>query len=337
MQSKVGRDIQWQSLDVASPVLQERVSVVAAKGIPYLPHANRFQTLNLYLRKTEVSENLIGSAPSSFGGLTADRNSKCLVYVHGGAWRDPLVTADSIEAAVAWAFRPSETSSAIQAIASINYTLSAFPSRDSLDPHRSDPAREAVHPQHVKDVLTALSFLRSFGLDDRSYVLAGHSAGACITFQAILQCPACYGLDEVTAVPCPAAMLGLNGLYDLDALVEELGPSHEHLRGDYESLLSAAFGKDQKRWAAASPSCFDSDVVSNRVREGKIPHLLMLDQSADDQLVPLNQRERFTAHLEKSKELSILWGARCKGQHADPWQQGLPVWECVQDLVAHLS
>src|SRR5439155_11956886 len=106
-------------------------------------------------------------------------------------------------------------------------------------------------------VLHGLALLRSFGLTDGSYILSGHSCGACLSFQALMQPPGHYGLDYLPEAPRPAAQLGLNGLYDLPALVHELGPSHEHLGDDYELFLSNAFGTDQDRWPAVSPAHFD--------------------------------------------------------------------------------
>jgi kynurenine formamidase len=211
-----------------------------------------------------------------------------------------------------------------------NYTISEFPSHptfpyNSVKDHHSDPAREAVHPQHVSDVLHALLLLRSFGLTERTYILSGHSCGACLAFQSILQPSSCYGLKDVVDAPCPAAILGLNGLYDLPALVDGLGSSHEHLRGDYETLLSNAFGMDKNKWAVASPARFNPTVVSKRVREGKAPQLILLDQSMDDQLVPFNQLEMFEADLRKSEGLSVIRGDRCSGKHAVPWEQGVMV------------
>jgi kynurenine formamidase len=341
MGSETVNNVQWQTIGVASPSLSEPVTVIAARGIPYVSNANRLQTFNLYLPKTPESETLVGTLASSFPAATATAAPRYLVHIHGGAWRDPLLTATSIEPTVACAFSTPDSSSTIQAIASLNYTISEFPSHPTLPYHsvrdrHSDLAREAVHPQHVSDVLHALSLLRSFGLTERSFILSGHSCGACLAFQAILQPPSYYGLKDVVDAPCPAAILGLNGLYDLPALVDGLGSSHEHLRGDYESLLSNAFGVDKNKWAAASPACFNPAVVAERVREGKAPPLILLDQSTDDQLVPFNQLEMFEADLRKSEGLSVIRGDRCSGKHAEPWEQGVMVWESVQDTLMHL-
>jgi hypothetical protein len=39
------KHVEWQLAEVTSPHLDHPVSVVAAKAIPYLPNANRFQNL----------------------------------------------------------------------------------------------------------------------------------------------------------------------------------------------------------------------------------------------------------------------------------------------------
>lgn len=174
--------------------------------------------------------------------------------------------------------------------------------------NHSDPAREAVHPQHVRDVLSGFSLLRSFGLTDKSYILSGHSAGACLCCQAIFQPPSYYDLQELPSPPCPAALVGLNGLYDLEQLVHGLGPSHKHLKDDYNTFLSVAFGDDQLRWSLASPARFDVDEIAKRVEQGQAPRLVLLDQSSEDQLVPVNQMERLITQLEQVQGMNVVRG-----------------------------
>ncbi len=333
-------EVLWQSVDVTSPRLSGPVTVIAAVGIPYVSAANRLQDLNIYLPDTPEARSLIGTPARSLPGQTNADVPRYFVHVHGGAWRDPQLTAASVEPTVAHAFSSPGSTSHINVIVSINYTLSPYPTHPTLpyDPvknHHSDPSREAVHPQHVRDVLNGLLFLKSFGLADQSYILSGHSCGACIAFQAILQSPAVYGSD-MTDAPCPAAIVGLNGLYDLPALVNGLGASHEHLRVEYGMLLSNAFGKDETIWAVASPARFDPIAIAKRVREGLAPRFILLDESTEDQLVPMNQLDRFKAELSKSRGLSVIKGTRCTGKHAAPWEQGLMMWESLQDILTHL-
>jgi kynurenine formamidase len=337
------KQVEWRLRNVTSPDLTQPIPVITATDIPYLAHANRFQNFSIYVPKTAATSRLIGTPANSFPGSDSQLPLvRYLVYVHGGAWRDPLLTSTSIEAAVAHAFSADDKSAPIAAIASINYTVSQFPthptlSYDAIKDNHSDPAREAVHPQHVSDVLRGLAVLRDFGLTDQSYVLSGHSAGACISFQATLQTPGYYGLENVADPPCPAAVLGLNGLYELPALVYGLGASHEHLRDEYDMLLSNAFGADKLAWPAASPARFEPAEVSQRVRERRAPRLVVLDQSTEDQLVPMNQKERLEASLAKVSGLRVVEGNRCAGKHAAPWEQGLPIWESLQDVIRLLQ
>ena len=332
--------VEWQLAEVTSPHLAHAVSVVAAKDIPYIPHANRLQNLSIYLPKTPETSNLIGAPASSLPSPDAEPVlPRYHVYIHGGAWRDPQLTSKSIEPAVAHAFSAADAPAPISAIASINYTLSPYPTHatlpyDAIKGNHLDRAREAVHPQHVGDVLHGLALLHSFGLTDQSYILSGHSAGACLAFQATLQRPRHYGLDYLPEAPCPAAILGLNGLYDLPALVNGvgLGASHEHLRDEYERFLSNAFGADKSKWPAASPARFDPAGIAERLRESRAPRLVVLDQSAEDQLVPMNQSQRLETNLSKVSGLRVVEGHRCTGKHDAPWEQGVMIWESLQNI-----
>ena len=342
MTAKNAGTVLWRRAEVTSPHVGHPVAVVVARDISYFPDGDRFQTLNLYLPETQQTLALVGTTA---GALPEPSMSSAgpgyLVHVHGGAWRDPELTSASIEPTVAHAFADMEASSPIVAIASVNYRLSQFPTSPKLpydadkDGH-SDPSREAVHPQHLSDVLRALAFLRSLGLTDQSYILSGHSCGACLALQAVLRSPPYYGLADMPDVPCPAAMLGLNGLYDLPALLHELDASHEHLRGEYAMLLSNAFGGEEA-WPSASPARFDPSAIAQRVGEGRAPRLVVLDQSAEDQMVPKNQKDRLQATLSKVDGLRVVSGHRCTGKHAAPWEQGIMIWKSIEDTLALLS
>ncbi|KAL2285620.1 hypothetical protein FJTKL_07645 [Diaporthe vaccinii] len=112
-----------------------------------------------------------------------------------------------MEAAVAHAFN-GDKPGPIAGIASLNYTLSDF------------PTCRRCH------VLRGLALLKALGLTDGSYILTGHSAGACLSFQAIYQAPRYWRLaspsdddennvDPEEEPPTPAAHVAMNGLYDL--------------------------------------------------------------------------------------------------------------------------
>lgn len=328
----------WQLIEVTSPCMADPVPVIAAKNVPYLPDANRYQNLNIYLPHNRETAHLVGATAN---GLP-DRSpgppvAQYLVHVHGGAWRDPQLTSTSIEPTVAYAFSEVDAPKQMKAIVALNYSVSEFPTHpthayDAIKDRHADPAREAVHPEHVNDVLHGLALLRTFGLADDSYILSGHSCGACLAFQAVLQSPRRYGLRSVAAAPRPAAVLGLNGLYDLPALVTGLGPSHDHLRAEYDSLLSHAFGSDKDGWLAASPARFDPTEIADRVRDGTAPRLVVLDQSAEDQLVPIDQQVRMKSNLSSVHGMRVVEGHRCTGKHAAPWERGDTIWDSVQDV-----
>src|SRR5262245_8678410 len=122
----------WQLSEVASPHLAQSVSVIAAKSIPYVRGGNRLQNLNLYLPRTSEMSSLVGLPVTSLPNSGAPSGiPRYLVYVHGGAWRDPHLDAGSIEAVVAHAFSAFDELSPIIAIASLNYSLSQYPTHPS--------------------------------------------------------------------------------------------------------------------------------------------------------------------------------------------------------------
>ncbi|QIW97351.1 hypothetical protein AMS68_002869 [Peltaster fructicola] len=328
--------VQWQAYEVKAPALTSAVPVIAAIDIPYISGGHRFQTLSLYAPTTAETKALIGQ-PAIKLPTRKDAAPRIHVHIHGGAWRDPDLTSRSIEAAAAHALRDG-SNDLIDMIVSINYTLSPFPTHptspyDPIQDNHSDPAREAQHPQHVDDVLHAFNLLRTqYGLNDRSFILSGHSCGACLAFQSILKPPTWWG-STLQRPPTPAALVGFNGLYDLVELVQGLGPTHKNMREDYEGFQSIAFGKDKSRWPNSSPARFDVDEISARLTAGEVPLLVLLDQSPNDQLVPMNQTQRLELQLSLVEGLEIMKGTRCVGTHAAPWEQGDMIWETIKDVL----
>lgn len=344
-ENKKSKEVKWHLKDLKSPLMDYSITVITADNIPYIDNPNRFQNLTIYLPKTSETIKLLGTDVKEFTFSKKDTQNDLpnyLVHIHGGAWRDPLLAADSIEATVAHTFDSSNDLIPILGIVSINYTLSQFQTHphfpyDAIKDNHSDISREAIHPQHISDLLHGLIKLRSFGINNHSYILSGHSCGACIAFQAILQPPSYYGLSHLSDAPTPAALLGLNGLYDLPELVYGLGVSHDHLSKDYRGILNNAYGTDEKRWAAISPSRFDVDSIKTRLLENKAPALIMIDSSSEDQLVPSNQLEILKKNLSNVSGLQTIEGKRCNGDHALPWKQGFPIWQNVKDILEVLK
>ena len=330
----------WESYAIRAPGLEQPVPVVATRTVPYGAGANRLQTLNIYLPLNRDTEALVGRPVEILPAAGPLGSVRFQVHIHGGAWRDPMLDAASIEAAAALTFA-SPDASPLVAVASLNYSLTQFPNHpaapyDAVADGHADPAREAVHPRHVRDVLDGLALLRSLGLEDGSYVLSAHSCGACIALQAVLAGPAAFGLAETPEPPTPAAFVGVNGLYDLPGLVLGLGPAHEINSHDYRVMLTNAFGPDDRVWAAASPARLSPTMIAERIAHGRAPRLAHLLQSPADQLVPMEQLRRLADNLKLVDGLAVHQG-RCDGKHSEPWQQGVIVRDAVRETLRLLG
>lgn len=201
-----------------------------------------------------------------------------LSFVHGGAWRDPMVTSEAGTALInfiANSYLPMAVNGA-----SINYRLSPHPAY----PAATDPAakRAAVkHPEHLNDVLNALLHLRKTYRMDR-YALVGHSAGAALVFQALAattQAAPQQQQQQQPPLPQPMAVYGVEGIYDLHALVDEY-PA-------YREFVEGAFGSEPKAWPPP---------LQLQGYRG----LVVLVHSDDDGLLSWRQTEEMKERCERS-------------------------------------
>jgi kynurenine formamidase len=135
-------------------------------------------------------------------------------------------------------------------LASVNYRLS--------------PPNQ--HPSHQQDVIAALEYLKKMGM--KEFILVGHSAGACLSFQAAYV-DGCKGV------------IGAEGIYDLEALVQEYP--------EYEFFVEDAFGKEKAIWREASPA---------NIKYGSSSLVVQLVQSTQDQLLSPRQTELMQAQLQ---------------------------------------
>lgn len=104
----------------------------------------------------------------------------------------------------------------------------------------------------------------------KEFILVGHSAGACISFQAA-HVDGCKGV------------IGAEGIYDLEALVEEYP--------QYEFFVEDAFGKDKALWREASP-------LNLKYHSSSL--VVQLVQSHQDELLSPRQTELMQANLQKT-------------------------------------
>lgn len=210
-----------------------------------------------------------------------------IVFIHGGAWRDPTIDASSFVSTCKHLISSPLYDNILQDIAgfvSLNYRLSTHPDypQNALTVD-SIALRTAKHPDHIADILAGISTLQSkFGFSDQ-YVLVGHSCGATMALQCVMDLPETEaGRSAWTA---PRAILGIDGIYDIPALLA----THEN-QAVYRDCIKGAFGPDEKLWTHVSPA--RGHWLSAASAWGKAGrNLLVLAHSEQDDLVDYKQSE----------------------------------------------
>ncbi|KAJ5951158.1 uncharacterized protein N7479_009571 [Penicillium vulpinum] len=281
--------------------------------------------------------------------LAPRKDGYWVIFIHGGAWRDPAVTSESFKATESIL---RDKSLPISGFASISYRLSAHPNHPQ-DPRTTPPKdfQDAKHPDHIRDVEAALAFLQNtYGFDAR-YVLVGHSCGATLAFQAVMggvsghREQAFNGSADnpdnrvgfVSASPGPlppqlkaqpTAIVGVAGIYDL----RRLRDTHSDISA-YQEFIEGPFGADEVLWDGVSPA----QMVGSRGVEGgwKSGRLVVLAHSKDDQLVDESQMEVMKAALgnwektgaqipvqELSRRDRRLRVLPISGAHDEAWENG---------------
>ncbi|KAK6005236.1 hypothetical protein QM012_008015 [Aureobasidium pullulans] len=212
-----------------------------------------------------------------------------LVYIHGGAWRDPLIDRKSFNTARDVLIKD-ERPHNIAGFVSLDYRLSPYPSHSTSPSSPDDDSRNVQHPEHLNDVLSALAFLGFNAVKDVSlkeggairlpdtlsigrgrYVLCGHSCGATLAMQATAVLS-----DGSSAIQPPVALSGMEGIYDIAALVAT------HTHPAYREFVTAAFGQNEETWVTAS------QLIS---RLEKWQGNVLLVQSSSDELVDMQQTD----------------------------------------------
>ncbi|KAB2576026.1 Alpha/beta hydrolase fold-3 [Lasiodiplodia theobromae] len=330
------------------------------KGVPYAT-TSRLQTLDICLPRP-LSES--------------PKDAVWVVYIHGGAWRDPLVSSASLTPAVHHLLSYTPTSAAsspggsitsttstsssskrtlshIAGFASINYRLSPYPQHPtapSLSPTTSIPARHegrnVTHPSHVSDTAAAMRWLRAeYGVGGesgpdgppaRDWVVVGHSCGATLACQLVAD----GWLDgsEFDKVAAPVGIVGLCGLYNLPLLAE----NHADCPA-YEEFLQAAFGGDESVWLRASPTQLAQKLGEDRWQKGRC---VVLASSPDDELVEAMQRDVMVRALEERGWVRREEGGgpdgrelvlvELDGRHDDAWREGRSVAKTIEVVIGRL-
>ncbi|WEW61604.1 Kynurenine formamidase [Emydomyces testavorans] len=259
-----------------------------------------------------------------------------IVYIHGGAWRDPEILAPTFNTTrqLICGGDPS-IASEIVAFASINYRLTRHPNFPQ-DPMSIDPKqyRNAKHPDHLNDVINALAFLQAKYSFGERYVLVGHSCGATLAFQTVMQRIAGAAAAE-NKISQPLAIVGVSGIYDLRLLRD----THEHPA--YQQFIEEAFGDDEEKWDDVSPA----RVRSGGVLEGWCTgRLAVLASSKGDELVDPLQLKVMANLLEQWKHYNgqnpireVLIIDDLEESHDDIWKNGVELAMVISKTIATLK
>ncbi len=298
------------------------------RGVPYVPNALSLQTLDVWVTAA-------GSDPPEASALPV-RPGRWIVFIHGGAWRDPLVTSEAFDPTAQNLLQHASSGGVpIAGLASINYRLSPHPDHPTdpsppKDGSPPDPARQARQPDHISDVLSALAFLQRLGGAADGYVLSGHSCGATLTFQTVMDSKR-WGPD-LAAPTKPAVVVGLNGLYDLAGFLASPPAGYEWLAEEYGEFTRLAFGDDPAGWKAACPT-----TAQGWTSEWTGAEKAVLVQSRADSLVPYSQLEGLRAVLKAAGAGFEVLELEAGGDHNDLWRQGDRMAEIFEEVLRGLS
>ena len=202
-----------------------------------------------------------------------------------------------------------------------------------------DPSREAKHPDHIVDVLRGLAFLQNeVGLGE-NYVLVGHSCGATLAFQVLMDVARWSSSSASASAPVrkvskPVAVVGLDGLYDLPGLIKDPGEKHARWILEYEAFTRFAFGDDEQTWYDVSPISVKDWVGEWGRSDGKV----VLVQSKDDTLVPYRQLEGMYQALKPSMAAGLdVFELPASGDHDELWQTGDQIAGIIVQVLDRLS
>ncbi|ETS80133.1 hypothetical protein PFICI_07662 [Pestalotiopsis fici W106-1] len=245
-----------------------------------------------------------------------------IIYIHGGAWRDFRIDHKTFGPTI----DATSSSPAFAGFASVDYRLSphpSFPQDPATTP--AEEYRNARHPDHICDVWSALAFLQGRYGFGSNYVLVGHSAGATLALQLLMGATALRGSAPPADAALPRAIVGLEGIYDLQGLVDRLGPA-------YGELFEGAFGGPET-WAHVSPLRFQGDFGGRGWKAGE---LVVLGWGPQDELIDEPEIDGMARRLEKDK-VRMLVLKDLEGTHDGMWEDGRPFADVVLKTLAELK
>lgn len=253
-------------------------------------------------------------------------------YIHGGAWRDNTVLANSFLATYSILTQNSLIQTQVAGFASIDYRLSPHPNAPQ-DPSTtpSSQLRAARHPEHFHDVQAAIAFLQDkYAFGDR-YMLIGHSCGATLSFQVVMN--KVLGAN-ITTIPKPRAIAGVCGIYDLGLLRNDF----KHIK-IYEDFIKGAFGADEGLWEGVSPAkVTDTNGVAAGWENGQVA---VLASSTGDSLINQPQTDDMLQVLKQWQGLAqgrdVVEIYDLMEDHDDVWGKGEELARVIVKTVQILS
>lgn len=304
------------------------------RNIPYQHDANALQNLEIWIPAAAHE-----SDPPSDDGPPSPTGT-WIVYIHGGAWRDPEVDSSTFVPTVKHLLNNAHAMEKLGGIASINYSLSPYPSHPRnpsppSDPQQpADPSRQALHPQHLADVGSALGYLHNRYGFGSNYILLGHSCGATLAFQACIGMSEdvnCTELVDLSLIRKPKLIVGLNGLYNLYSLVMDPGPKHEHLAPIYGDFVSRAFQIDKELLRDISPIRWANTW-------GRLLGVrALLSQSREDTLVPYSQTREMLDEIINNNDPDFVndccTEVSITGDHNEIWEKGSELARIIRDAL----
>ena len=280
-------------------------------SIRYSSHSP-LNTLDLYKREIEPR------APSYY-----------IIYIHGGAFRDPLETSLSIEPSLPSLF----LNQRIAAVASVNYRLSPHPHHPTHPSTPDDPARNARWPDHINDVRDAVVWMREHGgMRGKEWIVAGHSVGGTMAMMLGMQVD--IDGDKAGDWGRELMMEGLKGVISIEGIYDfaALRDAHEQWKEMYDTFITGAFGpEEQGGWENGNLT------ELMRTVEEEVDVVLVV-HSKEDELVEFQQAERMAMVLESTKEERDGFGVlvEVKGKHHQVIKEGKVVGEVVGKAVQML-
>ncbi|ELR06821.1 hypothetical protein GMDG_08113 [Pseudogymnoascus destructans 20631-21] len=237
--------------------------------------ATALSTVDIWLPET----NPDGSSPEGIW----------VVFIHGGAWRDPLIDSTSFQPTLSILSQtPPQAQPPIAGYASINYRLSPYPSHPTSPSTGGDASRAAQHPEHLDDVTTALLFL------DEKYGIGGRSRRR----------------RRGGRLPVPLGMLGSEGIYDIPSLISR----NEH--PIYREFVVSAFGEREETWSAASPSMAPGSKLWEKTG------VLIMSHSEEDEYVEKAQSVDMLERIKEVKKDGQAVYVEAEGKHDEMHEKG---------------